>query len=242
MDFAQAVTPRILFLDIETKPAIVASFGIRDQHIGHKQILRDGGVICVGLRWSDQRKAKVYSDWEHGHAEMLRITHEALAEADAVCTYNGASFDIPKLAGEFLLAGLPPPPPLTQIDIYKAVRKLGFICNKLDYIAPLLGLGGKVKHEGLEMWLAVMDGDAKAQKKMAKYCAGDVDLTVEVYERVRAYVPDHPHMGMTPALSCGGCGSHQLQSRGVRRTKAMFVQRLQCQRCGGWQSGKRVRA
>ena len=48
MDYANENTPRILFLDIETKPAIVASFGIWDQHIGHKQILRDGGVICVG--------------------------------------------------------------------------------------------------------------------------------------------------------------------------------------------------
>lgn len=242
MDYAQADAPRILFLDIETKPAIVASFGIRDQHIGHKQILRDGGVICVGLRWSDEKRANVYSDWQHGHEEMLRVVHSALTEADAVATYNGASFDIPKLHGEFLLAGMAPPPPLTQIDLYKAVRKLGFICNKLDYIAPLLGLGAKVKHEGLELWLSVMDGCPKAQKKMSRYCAGDVDLTVSVYEKVRAYVPNHPHMGMTPALACGSCGSHQVQSRGVRRTKAMFIQRLQCTRCGSWQSGKRVSA
>jgi uncharacterized protein YprB with RNaseH-like and TPR domain len=242
MDYAQADTPRILFLDIETKPAIVASFGIRDQHITHKQIIRDGGVICTGLKWAGDRRAKVYSDWEHGHAEMLRIVHRHLSEADAVCTFNGASFDLPKLMGEFLIAGLAPPPPPTQIDIYKAVRKLGFICNKLDYIAPLLGLGSKVKHDGLEMWLAVMDGDAKAQKRMAKYCAGDVDLTEQVYERVRAYVPNHPHMGMAPALSCGACGSSAVQSRGVRRTKASFIQRLHCQRCGAWQDGGRKRA
>jgi uncharacterized protein YprB with RNaseH-like and TPR domain len=234
--------PRILFLDIETKPAIVASFGIRDQHIGHKQILKDGGVICVGLKWSDEKRVRVLSEWEHGWQGMIEETHKALSEADAVATYNGASFDIPKLMGCFLLADLPPPPPPTQIDIYKSVRKLGFICNKLDYIAPLLGFGAKVKHEGLEMWLSVMEGDRKAQKKMTTYCAGDVRLTQEVYERVKAYVFDHPHMGMTPALACGTCGSHRVQSRGVRRTKASFIQRLQCQRCGGWQSGKRVKA
>jgi hypothetical protein len=229
-------------LDIETRPAIVASFGIRDQHIGHKQILRDGGVICVGLRWSDERRTKVYSDWQHGHEEMLRIVHLALFECDAVATYNGAAFDIPKLSGEFMLAGLPPPPPLTQIDIYKAVRKLGFICNKLDYIAPLLGLGSKVKHEGLELWLSVMDGDAKAQRRMAKYCAGDVDLTVAVYDRVRSYIADHPHMGMASELSCGACGSHRLTSQGRRRTKSGFVPRHQCQRCGHWQQGVPIRA
>jgi uncharacterized protein YprB with RNaseH-like and TPR domain len=242
MHYASPDEPRLLFLDIETRPAIIASFGIRDQHITHKQIIQDGGTICVGYKWAGDKRAKVLSEWEHGYSEMIRQTHALLSEADAVATYNGASFDIPKLMGCFLLERLDPPPPPTQIDIYKAVRKLGFICNKLDYIAPLLGLGGKVKHDGLEMWLAVMDGDAKAQRKMAKYCAGDVELTEQVYERVRAYVPDHPHMGMTPALSCGACGSHQIQSRGVRRTKASFIQRLQCIACGSWQSGKRTRA
>ena len=54
--------PRILFLDIETKPAIVASFGIRDQHIGHKQILKDGGVICVGMKRAGEKKVRVFSE------------------------------------------------------------------------------------------------------------------------------------------------------------------------------------
>jgi hypothetical protein len=96
---------------------------------------------------------------------MLDEVHRLISEADAVCTYNGAAFDMPKLMGNFLLEAMPPPPPPTQIDVYKAVRKMGFICNKLDYIAPLLGLGSKVKHDGLEMWLAVMDGCPKASAR-----------------------------------------------------------------------------
>jgi hypothetical protein len=72
VDYAQHDKPRILFLDIETKPALVYTFGIRDQHIGHKQIAQDGGVICVGVKWAGDRRTKVYSDWEHGHAGMLR--------------------------------------------------------------------------------------------------------------------------------------------------------------------------
>lgn len=234
--------PKVLFLDIETKPAIVATFGIRDQHIGHKQILTNGGTICVGVMWKGEKRATVYSDWEHGHREMLEAVHAMLSEADAVATYNGAAFDIPKLQGEFLLAGMPPVPPLTQIDIYKSVRKLGFICNKLDYIAPLLGLGSKVKHEGLELWLKVMDGDAAAQKRMTRYCAGDVKLTEQVYEKVRGFIPDHPHMADIKSDRCGGCGSSRLQQRGFRRTKASIIARLQCQACGAWQSGRRQAA
>ena len=231
--------PRILLLDIETKPAIVATFGIRDQHIGHKQILKDGGTICVGLKWYGDRGVTVLSEWEHGYSQMIAQTHAAISEADAVATYNGASFDMPKLMGNFLLEGLPPPPPPTQIDIYRAVRKLGYISNKLDYIAPLLGLGSKVKHEGLDMWLAVMDGNAKAQAKMAKYCAGDVRLLERVYDRVKPYIVNHPHMGTVKPLDCGACGSSRTQARGLSRTKTATYQRYQCQACGSWSRGPR---
>jgi hypothetical protein len=234
--------PKILLLDIETKPALIYSFGIRDQHIQHTQIAKDGGTICVGLKWLGERQVTVLSEWEHGYFQMLEGVHAALSECDAVATYNGCSFDIPKLMGNFLVAGMNPPPPPTQIDIYKAVRKLGFICNKLAYVAPLLGLGEKLKHEGLQMWIDVMQGCPKARRKMARYCAQDVRLLEQVYERVKPYVFNHPHMGTTGPLQCPACGSNRTQSRGVRRTKASFINRSQCQACGSWFEGKRVKA
>lgn len=234
--------PRILLLDIETKPAVVATFGIRDQHIGHKQILKDGGTICVGVGWHGERKVEVFSDWRDGHREMLEAVHALLCEADAVCTYNGANFDIPKLQGEFLLAGMHPPPPPTQIDIFKTVRRLGFISSKLDYIAPLLGLGAKVKHDGLQMWLDVMDGCPKAQRKMARYCAGDVRLLADVLERVKPYVTNYPHLDDRRADFCAQCGSNDLEHRGWRRTKAFRIARIQCRACGGWSSGRKEAA
>lgn len=230
--------PRLLYLDIETKPAIVASFGIRDQHITHKQILKEGGTICVGVGWGHEKKVRVFSEWEHGYLPMLKEVHKLLSEADAVCTYNGAIFDIPKLTGNFLVAGLPPPPPLTQIDIFKSVRKLGLICNKLDYVAPLLGLGTKVKHDGLEMWLKVMEGDEQAQKKMARYCAGDVRLLKQVYERLLPYITDHPHLRDRSGNNCPKCEA-PMTSQGWKRTKHFKVQSLKCTGCGSWSQGKR---
>jgi hypothetical protein len=231
--------PKILFLDIETKPAIVASFGIRDQHLTHKQILQDGGTICVGLSWLGEKKVRVVSEWEHGYREMLEEVHAALNEADAVATYNGARFDIPKLQGNFLIAGMLPPQPPTQIDIFKTVRKMGLICNKLDYVAPLLGLGSKVKHEGLEMWLSVMDGCPKARKKMAKYCAQDVRLLKDVYERVLPYIDNHPRIGMRHGFKCPNCGLDAMTSQGWKTTRTTRVQSLKCTSCGSWTQGKR---
>lgn len=238
--------PRILVLDIETKLVEAYTFSIRDTHITHKQIkdlpASARTIHCVGYKWIGERRTTVLSEWAHGYSEMIRRTHEVLSEADAVVTYNGASFDIPKLNGQFMLEGIPLPPPLTQIDLYKAARKLGFICNKLDYIAQIMGLGSKVKHPGLEMWIATLNGCPKAQRKMTKYCAGDITLTEAVYARLLPYITDHPHLGDTDRDACGACGSSRLQARGVRRTKTMFIARQQCQACGSWQSGKRTKA
>jgi hypothetical protein len=235
--------PRILFLDIETKLVETYTFAIRDQHITHKQIkdLPASGrtIHCVGLKWAGERKVRVLSEWEHGYREMIEGVHEALADADAVATYNGASFDLPRLDGQFALfdMGLPPPP--TQIDIYKAVRKMGFICNKLDYIAPLFGLGHKVKHPGLEMWIDVLNGCPKAQRRMAKYCAGDVRLTEDLFNRVKPYIRNLPRL--RSGSSCP-CGSNNTQHRGFNHSRHFKTQRIFCLDCRGWSAGQRTAA
>ena len=233
--------PRILFLDIETKLMEVYSFGIRDQYLQHTQIKSHGGISCVGLKWHGERKTTVFSEWDHGYGEMLRQVHAALCEADAVATFNGARFDIPKLNGAFLVAGLPPPPPPTQIDIFKTTRKMGFPSNKLDYVAPLLGLGSKIKHEGMPLWIKVLSGDEKAQAKMSRYCAGDVRLTEAVYDRIRPYITDHPRIGNRHGLMCPNCGSDHMTSQGWKISRTTRVQSLKCQGCGSWSQGKRER-
>lgn len=231
-------TPRILFLDIETKLMEVYSFGIRDQHIQHTAIKSHGGISCVGLKWLGERKVTVFSEWEHGYGEMLCQVHKALSEAAAVATFNGARFDIPKLNGAFLVAGMSPPPPPTQIDIFKTTRQMGFPSNKLDYIAPLLGLGSKIKHEGMPLWIKVLAGDEKAQAKMKRYCAGDVRLTEDLYLRVKPFIMTHPHLGG----DCPNCGGSHFQKRGYHKTRSFKTERLQCQGCGGWRLGKRSKA
>lgn len=230
---------KILVLDIETKPAqayIWRAYG--EQNIGVEQIIDAGSIICVGAKWLGEKVTHLFSDWEHGHDVMLKEIWLMMSEADAVLTYNGDKFDLPKLQGEFLLAGLGPTPPLTSIDVVKAVRKFGFFVNRLAFIGPFLGVGAKVKHEGFDLWVKVMQGDVRAQRKMAKYCKQDVVLLEKLYLKVRPFIRNHPHMGIHKHV-CGACGSNHVQSRGYRRTKSFKIQRLQCQACGSWQDGKR---
>lgn len=233
---------RILLVDIEWKPTKAYVWQPWQENITPEKIIEHGGLLCVGVKWFGEKDTEVYTEWEHGHVEMVRAIHTLLHEADAVVTYNGDKYDLRKLEGEFLLAGLAPPPPPTSIDCLKAVKKFGFFMNRLGFVAPFLGLGNKLEHEGMALWTKVDKGDAKAQKKMAKYCAQDVILLEKLYRKIRPYIRNHPHTGKTKGLECGACGSPRLQSRGVRRTKVFKIQRIQCQACGSWQDGKREKA
>lgn len=231
---------KILVLDIETKPAKVYVWRMFDENVGVEQVIDPGGTICVGAKWIGHRETMFFSDWEHGHKEMLLAVHALIEEADAVVTYNGDKFDFPKLLGEFLLNGIKPPAPITSIDLIKTVRKFGFDMNRLAFIGPLLEIGAKVKHEGFTLWKQVLAGDERAFKRMKKYCIQDVKLTESLYARIKPFIRNHPHLGnRTKAQACGACGSSRVHSRGYRRTKHFLVQRLQCQDCGSWHEGTR---
>jgi hypothetical protein len=233
-------SPKILLLDIETRPWKGYGWRLFKENIGLDQIIDPGGISCFAAKWFGSKDMEFYSDWDNGHEEMIRQAHRLIEEADAVVTYNGDKFDLPKLQGEFLLAGLKPPAPATSIDIYKTVRyKLGFLNNRLAFVADMLKIGAKVKHEGFMLWRKVEEGDENAMARMGRYCKGDVRLLERAYRRIRPYIFNHPHLGKVGAAACGVCGSHHTQSRGYRRTKSFRIQRLQCQACGGWQDGKR---
>jgi len=230
---------KILLLDIEWKPTKAYVWQPWQENITPEKIIEHGGLLCVGLKWFGEKEVHLFSEWDLGHVEMVRRTHEMLSEAEAVVTYNGDKYDLRKLEGEFLLAGLPPPPPPTSIDVLKVVRKFGFFMNRLGFVAPFIGLGRKLEHEGMALWVKVDRGDEKAQKKMAKYCIQDVVLLEKLYKRIKPYIRNHPRTSKTTGHSCGACGSVKLQSRGLRYTKMFSIQRIQCQSCGSWQDGER---
>lgn len=231
--------PRILTLDIETSPALAYVWGLWDQNISLDQLVTPSAPICVAAKFLGEPEVYFFSDWGDGHDNMIRGIHALIMEADAVVGYNQDKFDIPKLRGEFLLLGLPPVPPITSIDLLKAVKKLGFQSNKLAFIGPLLKVGGKIKHEGFSLWVKVLAGNASAQKKMERYCKGDVRMTERAYVKLKPYIANHPYLADIGSNACGACGSHSLQKRGFRRTKSFSIQRLQCTNCGSWQDGPR---
>lgn len=233
--------PKLLFLDIEWSPAVAYVWKMWDENISPDQLIDHGGMLCFCAKWDHERTYQFYSEWEHGRDGMAKAALELLSEADAVVTYNGDKYDIPKLTGEILLANLTPPPPVTSIDVLKAVKKFGFNMNKLAYIGPLLVGNGKVKHEGFNLWKEVIAGDSKAQKTMEKYCIQDVKLLINLYYRILPFIRNHPFLTAGEKEACPSCGSNKTQKRGFTFTRMFKTQRLQCTNCGSWFKGTRTK-
>lgn len=231
--------PKILVLDLEWAPALVYTFNMWNSNASPDKVIDHGGMLCFCAHWYGSKEYMFYSKWEHGRDGMAKAALELLTEADAVVHYNGIKYDIPKITGEIVLAGLAPPPKVAQIDLLKTVKKFGFNMNRLAYIGPLLGVGGKEKHEGFMLWRDVLEGKEKAQNKMKRYCIQDVKLTVKLYNKIKPFIQDHPTL--REGAGCPTCGSKKTQKRGSRMTKFYRIQRHQCQDCSTWFEGTRTK-
>lgn len=229
---------RLLALDIEWAPTKAYIWEAFKENIGADQIIDHGHMLCFCATWVGSGEYQFFSEWDDGREGMAKAALSLLTEAEAVITYNGDRYDLPKLRGEILLAGLTPPPVVTSIDCIRTVKGLGFMMNRLAYIGPLLGVGNKTKHHGFGLWKDVLDGKPSAYKLMTKYCIQDVKMLVKLYHKIKPFIKQHPHLGSS-THECGACGSNKIQKRGTRRTKFFKIQRIQCQSCGSWSEGKR---
>lgn len=231
---------RVLLLDVETSPAIAYVWKLFDETISLDQLIQPSRIICWGAKWLGDKEV-IYCDERTGKRKMFQKIHSLLSQADATVTYNGLCFDLPKLDGSFLEHDLPPCPPVSAIDLYQTVKRMGFQSGKLAFIAPFLRIGEKVKHEGFALWKACLEGDKAAWERMKKYNMQDVELLDDLYIKLRPFIRNHPYLAATTG-KCPACQSDKAESRGYRRTKALLIQRLRCRGCGSWYDGNRKRA
>lgn len=230
---------KILAWDIETAPNLAWVWGLWDQNVGLNQIDKVSSVMSFAARWIDEPKRNIlfHSDFTDGHEGMVTAAWELINEADALVSWNGKAFDTKHMNREFLLAGLTPTSPTKEIDLLQTSRRMfKFPSNKLEYVATALGLSGKIKHSGFELWKRCMNGDEKAWAEMAKYNKQDVHLLVDLYEILLPWIAGHPNRNLYDGNGCSKCGADTLQKRGTRATGLGIYQRYQCTTCGAWNS------
>jgi len=232
---------KILFIDLETSPITAHTWGLWQQNISIKQIVESTQVICFGARWGTSKKVIFKSVHHDGKKEMLKELHALMDEADAIVGWNSKGFDHKHIRREFLEAGMTPPSPAKDIDLMLEVkRNFRFPSNKLDYVAQRLGVGAKVQHTGFDLWLGCMAGDEKSWKMMKKYQIQDVNLLLELYDKLLPWMK-HPsvpaHKGIE-GEACINCGSHNIKRRGYEVLNTGKYQKFQCNECGKWMRGK----
>jgi hypothetical protein len=110
----------------------------------------------------------------------------------------------------------------------------------LDYVAQQLGVGAKVEHTGFDLWLGCMAGDEKSWKMMKKYQIQDVDLLVDLYEKLLPWIK-HPNMGTDSEVPvCTNCGKDNLMRRGYEVLNTGRYQKWQCRDCHRWMRSKKA--
>lgn len=239
--------PKILVLDIETAPMIGAFWGLWKQNIGLKQLYNDWYILTYAAKWLGEEETywdslTSYKEEYKANPEcdymVLQSLRDLLDEADIIVAHNGAGFDIPKINARFLKYGILPPSPYKQVDTLRVVKKkFRLTSNKLEYVANYLGLGGKIKHQGFDLWTDCMKGDVKAWSDMIKYNIKDVTLLEEVYYRLLPWMDQHPNLALyydNAKPRCPKCGGTHINYRGYAYTPMGKFHRFQCQDCGGW--------
>lgn len=235
-NFTNPTAMKMLFIDIETKPALGYFWGIHNENIGVAQIKEPPKTICFAAKWYDDNEVMFFNGRED-HISMVEAAWNLLNEADVVVHFYGSRFDIPHLYREFLMAGFPPPKPFKQIDLKNIVAKqFKFISNKLQHVSTQLGLPGKEEHEGFPLWDKCMAGDEDAWARMESYNRQDVVLLEDVYEILLPWIPNHPHRWLYDGHSgCPTCGDDSpLQDAGYATTKVSKFRQYSCLNCGAY--------
>lgn len=250
---------KLLNLDIENLPAVRFDWDIRKPSTASlNQVLSPQRIVCMAYQWIELTARqglvpgpmKFTAEWKAGGAPKFAANvHKLLSEADAVVSYNGAKFDVPKLNGFTTQHGFSASPAPVHVDLFRTVRKLGLMSSKLDHaLEVFLGLS-KMDTGGFELWRGVYFGEKWARDKMEAYNRVDVERVTQLMEFFlgRGFDLGIPHLGLfegtgTPEEpSCPTCGRTEFMIRqGVRLTKKGIYQRWQCTDDGRWSSSGRA--
>lgn len=203
-----------------------------------------GTLLCVGYRWLHEKKVHClaitdYDSFKNNATDDRKLLVDfikVLDEADIIVTYYGKCFDWPYLQAKSLEYGMGPLPTIPHVDLYFTVKSNMCISRKsLANVSEYLCLDAKKTPVLGRVWKRAMTGHHGSIKYIVRHCIADIELLVELYEKLRPLVRSHPKInGNGP---CRFCGSEKLQKRGKLLSVLKGArERVQCQSCAGWDS------
>ena len=241
IEFEKPKMPKILAIDIETKPLTAFVWGLWNNDVSLNMLGSDWSILSWCAKWvgedhiyyQDLRGSKNIND----DSKLLKQIWQLMDEADIILSQNGVRFDVPKLNSRFIINGMQPPSSFRQIDTKIMARKFGFTSNKLEYLTNKLCKKNKkskhAKFSGFAMWDECMKGNKEAWKEMEEYNKMDVLSLEELYFKLApwdnkinfsVYNDDDE-----PTCSCG---SQSFKKSGFAYTNSSKFQKYKCTNCG----------
>jgi DNA-directed RNA polymerase subunit RPC12/RpoP len=231
-----ANTARILYVDIERLPGMVPIFDQKTSgFIPVSRWTRLPSLLCFAAKWKGTRKVEFAATWD-GHEAMVQKSWDLYDQADIVVTFNGKRFDNPHLRGAWLLAGLPPPRPWKDVDLFQVSKKYGFESRSLAHLCHMLGIQGKSGHYDPAVAERCIEGDPKAQREMQTYNTRDARINEEVHVRLLGDIHNHPHVSTSAAdeIRCNRCGGDDFDPLPTPyRAVVLEYPMYRCKNCGG---------
>lgn len=247
---------KVLVLDIETSLMKAEVWDTGDQFISVDQIVEDWHLMAFCAKWLGDPPAKaIYADQSKARnikndRPLLKQLRKLLDTADIVITQNGEKFDAPKITARLIMHGMRPPSPYRHLDTCRIAKRVArFTSNKLEYLTDKLNVKYKKlthkKYPGRTLWRECDKGNQDAWREMRRYNIHDVLSTEELYTNLRAWAPDtmpDVYFGANPVSECRVCGeTGKMAAGGTRVTKQARYRRYQCQGCGSWSIGEKLK-
>lgn len=239
--------PRIILYDLETLPDLREFMKVipsLSDYPGQTLKASINSIICFGYKVFGERTTHCLNAWDYkGWAkdvnddrQLVEAAYNVLKDADCLVTHNGTRFDLKFLQTRLLKWGLPPLPKIIHVDTCQVAKSnLLMFRNSLNVIAKFMTSEEKLENGGWDLWVRVVQRDAKAMALMSRYCKQDVVTLEAVFKKLRPFINKMPDYNMFNPIEkdlCPNCGSTRLNKNGSRANKNKMLTRLRCLDCG----------
>lgn len=200
-------------------------------------------TICAAWNWYGTQKVEFASEWGDGREGMLTKVWEAYDRATLLYGHNVDRFDTRNLNAEWLTHGMMAPSPFKVLDTLKEARKtFGFESNTLASLTERLGIVTKTDKYSVDVARAAVAGDKAAQRRIKSYNVGDIHASREFVDRLRGWIPSHPHSVIGTAddrPTCNQCWGDRLKVNGTKLAQQITYRLYRCLDCGANVQGTR---
>jgi DNA polymerase III epsilon subunit-like protein len=247
--------PQILYWDIETSSIDIKyrtyDLSVKIKRFDPETIERDWTMLSVAWAFNDEPVKCIGVSPKNplNDYEIVRQFREVLNQADYIVGHNMDAFDLKKFNTRAAFYGLDPIGQKQSIDTLKIARKyFKFTSNTLRYIAKFYNVHEK---DNSPDWNACLEGDADALAYMRQYNKQDVEVTRQVYYKMRAWHHMHPNLNVKNPVKdaagnkvegiCPSCLSPNTIKDGHAYTKETKRKKWICRDCGNRFTGKAER-